>query len=135
MRTCKICNIEKELSCFYKRRQSYQYTCKHCQNETVKKWRVENKANYAVYERNRKLKSIYGIDLEQYNNILKRQNNSCAICKRKDSGRKDKDNFAVDHCHSTNKVRGLLCMECNTAIGKFKDNVDFLKSAIKYLNV
>ena len=74
MRTCKKCNIEKELTCFYKRKQSHQYTCKECQNETVKKWRVQNKANYAIYERSRRLKSIYGIDIEQYNKILKKQN-------------------------------------------------------------
>ena len=64
MRTCKKCNIEKELTCFYKRKQSYQYNCKDCQNEVVKNWRVGNKENYAVYERDRKLKSLYGFMLE-----------------------------------------------------------------------
>lgn len=39
----------------------------------------------------------------------------------------------IDHCHKTNQVRGLLCFSCNSALGHFKDNVESLKKAIKYL--
>ena len=73
----------------------------------------------------------FGINYDQYNRILEDQNNVCAICNNLDrNGR----SLAVDHCHTTNKVRGLLCTDCNTALGLFKDNKDLLSSAIMYLN-
>ena len=73
----------------------------------------------------------FGINYDQYDQILRDQNNVCAICNRLDrNGR----SLAVDHCHTTNKVRGLLCMDCNTALGLFKDNKDLLDSAKAYLD-
>ena len=41
--------------------------------------------------------------------------------------------LAVDHCHKTGKVRGLLCWACNTSIGRFKDSIEILESAISYI--
>jgi len=64
--------------------------------------------------------------------LLEKQNNSCAICGYKDDGNKKFFPF-VDHCHVTDKIRGLLCINCNQALGKFKDNIKFLANAIKYL--
>lgn len=53
----------------------------------------------------------------------------CHIC-----GGVDKDrNLAIDHCHQTGKMRGLLCMGCNTALGRFKDNPDLLRKAAEYI--
>ena len=46
---------------------------------------------------------------------------------------KSKRRLCVDHCHTTGNVRGLLCDTCNTALGKFRDNIDLLNEAIKYL--
>jgi hypothetical protein len=66
---------------------------------------------------------------EEFNRILLEQNNVCAICGEKDF----KKRLSVDHCHKTGKFRGLLCQTCNTSLGGFKDNVELLKSAIKYL--
>ena len=69
--------------------------------------------------------SITGKDLE----ILKtNSNNTCSICERKN------DNLVIDHDHNTGKVRGLLCVRCNTGLGKFKDDVELLTKAINYLN-
>lgn len=76
------------------------------------------------------LKSKYGLSLDQFMSLLSFQNNCCAICKTEFKGTKDTH---VDHCHKTKKVRGLLCFLCNSGIGKFKDNPEFLKAAIKYL--
>jgi hypothetical protein len=73
----------------------------------------------------------YGITLEQYNRQFERQNGLCAICEVYQS--EFKRDFAVDHCHHTGKVRGLLCASCNSGIGKLQDNTDLLKSAILYL--
>lgn len=79
------------------------------------------------------LKRKFGIGIDEYNKMLKKQNNSCAICKSTTTQDRRTNNFPVDHCHKTGKVRGLLCNHCNRALGMFKDNIESLKSAISYL--
>lgn len=128
---CTNCNDMKELNKFYFRTNKktktkyYQSSCKSCQNFY----------DYKL-DKNKKLKKAYGITLQEYNELLSKQNNRCAICNVNNNGkyRKKERAFAVDHCHSTNKIRGLLCSDCNVGIGLLKDNVNFLESAIKYLN-
>lgn len=73
------------------------------------------------------LKHKYGITLSEYNSLLEKQNYVCAICKQKRGAV-----LAVDHCHDTGKVRGLLCRLCNTSLGIFK-TIDLLESAKTYL--
>lgn len=90
-----------------------------------------HKKNPLVKKR-QSLKNLYNLSLEDFDNLLKKQNDSCAICKIKNNGNKRIFPF-VDHCHKTNKIRGILCINCNQALGKFKDNIQFLKNAIKYL--
>lgn len=76
------------------------------------------------------LKCKYNLTLEQYIQMLQDQNNSCKICYRiNPTGY----NWHVDHCHTTGKIRGLLCSKCNQGLGLFEDNIDVLKQAIKYL--
>ena len=85
------------------------------------------------YERNYNLNRRYGISAEQYDEMLKRQDYKCKICGSPDpKGRGNR--FSVDHCHSSNRVRGLLCQECNQGLGKFKDDISLLAKAILYLN-
>ena len=81
-------------------------------------------------------RSQYGISLEEYNNILSLQNGVCAICHKEETKiiRGIRLKLAIDHCHESNKVRGLLCSECNTALGKFYDDIEILNNAINYLN-
>jgi len=87
-----------------------------------------------------KLRTRFNISLKEYNNILKRQKGVCAICKKQEkikysNGKvKTKRRMAIDHCHKTGKVRGLLCHFCNVGLGNFKDNKKLLLKAIKYLN-
>ena len=70
----------------------------------------------------------------EYEKISESQKGLCKICRKsKDENGKTKKNLAVDHCHETGKVRGLLCMICNTGLGKFNDDPDILERAIKYL--
>jgi hypothetical protein len=84
--------------------------------------------------RNRKsiLKTKYGITLEEFNCMLKDQNNSCAIC---GCGNEKKNNYGlcVDHCHKSGKVRRLLCNHCNLGLGYFGDDIELMKKAIEYL--
>ena len=95
--------------------------------EYNKRWRTNNPDSY----KNVVLKQKYGITLEQYQNLLDKQQNRCAICKiDKNLTRK---RFCVDHCHITGTVRGLLCTPCNTLLGRSKDNIELLTSAISYL--
>jgi hypothetical protein len=73
----------------------------------------------------------YGISYDQLLELYKKCNNRCSICGIEEKDIKGK--LHVDHCHDTGKIRGLLCKNCNVALGHFKDNVDLLKKAINYL--
>lgn len=107
----------------------WKKTIKHTSHaEYMKKW---NKVN-PEKARNIYYKKRFGITLEQYNDILKRQGGVCAICNEKDL---HYGNLAVDHNHSTNKVRGLLCHLCNRALGMFKDDSYRLEKALNYLKL
>lgn len=77
----------------------------------------------------------YGITNHTFDEMLSNQNNQCAICKIDHDEWKEQSGtrFCIDHCHSSKKIRGLLCMKCNTALGHFKDDVVSLQNAIKYL--
>lgn len=82
------------------------------------------------YARKAQLKK-YGLTPEQYNQMALDQNNNCAIC----GGPPRPKGFilGVDHCHTTNKVRGLLCLPCNHAMGIFGDDLNRLRAAVRYL--
>lgn len=78
----------------------------------------------------------YGLTPETYEALSNEQKGNCAICGLNENSINQRGThyrLAVDHCHDTGKVRGLLCSNCNTALGLFKDNPMFLNSAIKYL--
>ena len=88
-------------------------------------------------QRRANLAKNFGISLEDYNLILDFQDKKCAICgtdKCGNSGRGFRKCFSVDHDHTTNDIRGLLCGHCNLALGLFKDNINSLQKAIEYLN-
>ena len=80
----------------------------------------------------------FGISLEEYGILLKQQEGCCAICGTRDPGPKHGNwevsmPFVVDHCHETQRVRGLLCEKCNRGLGQFDDDIDRIRSAIEYL--
>ena len=70
----------------------------------------------------------YGISTEQYFDLWTKQEGKCKIC-----GEETDEYLHVDHDKKTGEVRGLLCKQCNLGLGNFKDNPDYLKKAIKYL--
>lgn len=80
--------------------------------------------------RSRHLETNYGITVEQRNQMARQQNYSCAICGLIEDCT---GTLHVDHDHTTNKVRGLLCSNCNHALGMFRDSVGVLKAAVVYL--
>jgi hypothetical protein len=92
----------------------------------------KNKPSRKQKSRDHHLKTMYGITQEDYNIMFEKQDGCCAICKKHQT--EVSRALSVDHCHETGKVRGLLCHTCNSAIGKFYDNVSLLENAINYLN-
>lgn len=89
--------------------------------------------SYTTKEHQRNLVLIrkFGITLEEYDFLLNHQEFKCGIC---GCGQADKTyGLAVDHCHETNIIRGLLCRDCNIGLGMFKDDVVLLEKAIKWI--
>ena len=134
-KVCKKCKQEKPLSEYSHKRQKnrlpgLQPRCKSCASEDTKQWTIKNKNTY----RERYLQRTYKISENEYKSRLLFQNNQCLLCGVEfnlDSW--GADSPVVDHCHSTNKVRGILCNECNRGLGYFHDNQQTLTKAIKYL--
>lgn len=112
---CRICQTTKPLDDFYYRKDvgKHRSECKECLIEM---------------HRYKKL----GVCNIKYEEMLTQQNGTCAICGSKlNSSRYTK--MAVDHDHLTGQVRGLLCTQCNTALGLMKDSPHRLQAAINYL--
>lgn len=130
MKICSLCKLEKSSKEFSKDKRYkdglFCY-CKSCATKKRLEWRKKNVERDVSNE----LKRLYGITYEDKLELFKKQNYKCAICNIDIL----KDNQAhLDHCHKTNKVRGVLCNGCNTGIGMLKDSVEIMESAIKYLS-
>lgn len=89
--------------------------------QSMANWRARNRDKT---NRNQILKK-FDLTEEQYRGLIEKQKGCCAICDNKVS-------LCVDHCHSTGKIRGLLCRPCNTAIGMFKENPYVIERAMEY---
>lgn len=81
--------------------------------------------------RNAKLQKAYNISLDEYNTIFAEQGNCCAICRRQKC--KTGKSMAVDHCHVTGKIRGILCANCNRSLGVLGESIEILTNMISYL--
>jgi hypothetical protein len=88
-----------------------------------------------LYTKTRDLKRYFGISLEEYEKMRAHQGNLCAICWQPETWKRKGKLVAlsVDHDHLTKKVRGLLCYQCNTALGKVKESETTLFSMIDYI--
>lgn len=117
----------------YNAKRRHQYASDPAVREKAK---AETKAWQEANPRKRKdqrLRSTFGIAIEDFEERLAIQNGQCAICGHTD--RSDPKFFpVVDHCHKTGRVRGLLCVNCNHGLGKFKDDAGRLLSAVSYLH-
>ena len=79
------------------------------------------------------LQKNYHITLLQYNQLREHQDYKCAICRAPEAN--FKNGMAVDHCHKTGEVRGLLCWRCNRALGKFEDSIEKIRRAADYVTI
>ncbi|UKH49716.1 endonuclease VII [Rahnella phage Sarma103] len=120
-KVCSKCGEMKELKEFYRSRSTHRKECKKCSKVATCPLKIKD----------RNLRQNYGINLETYNRMLSEQEGSCKICGLTE--RIQNRSLAVDHCHKTGVVRGLLCSACNIALGKFEDDINRLERAIKYL--
>lgn len=94
--------------------------------EYQRKYRAENLEKVKKSARTHALKKLYNLSYEDYERMVEEQKGLCAICN-------EKHQLYVDHCHSKNKVRKLLCNSCNLGLGMFKDNTVWLTKAAEYV--
>ena len=133
-KTCTNCGVTKDITEFYKRGgkqspDSRKNHCKQCDIARVRKRHQDNPER----TKNNDLKRLYGITLNEYNEMLEEQDHKCATCSTTDPGGKH-GKFMVDHDHKTGKVRGLLCKNCNIALGLVNDDTDLIQKMINYLS-
>lgn len=137
LRTCKTCGLEawseEDLDLF-----KFDKTCKHnrqliCKEcHTRKSKLLWDKNRNEVTRLNTYYLKTYNITYNEVLDIKRRQEHRCGICGRYE-GTSPLARFVVDHCHTTGRVRGILCGSCNTALGKFSDDITTLQRAIAYL--
>lgn len=116
---------------YWKEKRASSEDRKEYMREWSRKSRAANKEYYAEQD----LKKQYGVNMDWYRATLAKQNNVCAICAKPETTQIRNKTIAmpVDHCHTTGKVRGLLCTQCNRALGLFGDDPAALQAAIGYL--
>ena len=118
----KVCSDCREplpleaFRCDRSRRDGHDHLCRECRTYYMLRWR-------------------YGISRERYEQLLVQQNGVCAICRAGETAKMygKVTKLAVDHCHSSGEIRGLLCANCNIILGRAQDSIETLRAAIKYL--
>lgn len=155
IRFCKKCNTERILL------NNGRYICPKCSREASLKHYHNNKKPLTPEQKEKKrksnlkwkhtirdsgftnqqitmIKSRYGLCEKDLVKLVDKQNCKCSICskelnKNRNTEKDKSDDLCIDHNHITGSIRGLLCRDCNLAIGMFKDNIELLNNAIKYL--
>ena len=153
-KTCSKCKAIKDVNAFYPK----MGRCKKCQNKAttewakknpeinraralkyyynnreqsiakVRKWQANNKERDSLTKFKAHLKRTYNLSYEEYSRMFAEQEGKCAICHNYSDRRLD-----VDHNHTTNQIRQLLCSNCNTTIGLVDENIVILENIISYL--
>jgi len=89
-----------------------------------------------VQQKARALRDSFNLSLDEYSKMLEAQEGKCAICNQPETHKRNGKSkaLAVDHNHKNGAIRGLLCFDCNTAIGKLKDDPEIIRKAAQYLD-
>lgn len=157
LRTCKTCKAETPIEDFTKANGRYTYMCKLCKNKLNKFYREKVKAKdpetyytksrayrknkravlkrdnpdlLKAMDKNRTLKTDFGITLDDFYKMMEDQNGLCKICNKPSPF-----TLAVDHCHNTGIIRGLLCINCNRALGLISEEKQTLLNMVEYLKL
>lgn len=142
---CNRCGVFRNMTEFYKRLDK-ENRCKPCVSKMrkqgyatgrdeilsqVQKYRKENPEKI----RDTKLKQAYGVGVDYYEAKLKEQGGACGSCKKdvKTIWRGKEVRMALDHDHTTNSPRGILCIKCNRALGLLEENIDIILSLVEYI--
>jgi hypothetical protein len=119
--------------------------CLKCRRVNVEAWQEKNPTYFIdrhkeTYDpavaREKRLMKEYNMTIADYDAMLLEQEGNCKVCSKPHSGNVNGDTnkpMFIDHCHTSGKVRGLLCHNCNTALGHIKDDVELATKLIKYL--
>lgn len=147
MHFCPRCKLEKPVEQYPKNKRNkygiatYCLTCsaeivrqrratpegQQAHRDASKRWREANAARHS----DNNARWNYGVAHGTYAEMLAAQSGRCAIC---DKPEPENQRLAIDHCHNSQKVRGLLCANCNRGLGLFEDSVLLLSSAIRYIS-
>lgn len=109
-------------------RRNYYLSNREHTLKVNQQWHENNKEKHKRMAWKSHLKIKYRLTPEEYEAMQKAQGGKCYICQQKQEKK-----LAVDHCHKTNEVRGLLCHHCNSGLGYFRDSIQALKKAAIYL--
>ena len=162
---CTKCKVEQPLTNYHAHpKLKYHPRCKPCRAQDQREYYVANPDKFKAYKARARNETIeertariqkrkdeapakrriarwkwhirrtLGATAEQYEDMFTAQGGKCAICATTEPGG-NRSRFSIDHCHDTGKIRGLLCVSCNSGLGYFKDNVDRLNAAASYLEV
>lgn len=139
-KVCTRCKIEQPITNFYVANSKahnnnpvsgYKCRCKKCVLLTNKEYYETEKGYKKKIEKAWKENGI-NITVEEYNALLKKQNGVCAICGV--TANSNGTRLCVDHCHTTGVIRGILCHNCNTTLGRVNDDISILQKCIEYLS-
>lgn len=153
MKQCTKCKQKLDFDFFGKNKISkdgYTWWCRKCLAAQRREWRNNNKDKAKKYAkeyrrknpekyRNSQMKSVFGITLEDYNKMFKKQKGLCKICGLPETHKNmhGVKGLSIDHNHHSKKIRGLLCNNCNLGIGQLKVDafgILNLQKAIEYLS-
>lgn len=138
MKKCSVCSKQQPFKNYHRSKKSkdgYGYRCKDCDRQARHDYKEKNKERFALLARGRQLKWKYGITLEEYDAMFEKQGKKCAVCEATENKglKQDDRSWSVDHCHTTGQIRGILCNNCNRAIGLLQDSKEIVYRAAEYL--
>lgn len=133
MRQCKVCSRVLPIARFRLVRQKgrtpfRQTKCRECECEFTKAYARRNHV-YRDSQATSSRRHWYDVTDNTYDEVLQAQGGVCAICEQAPKGKL----LALDHCHKTGRIRGLLCTRCNLALGHFGDSLSLLVRAAAYI--
>jgi hypothetical protein len=133
-KVCTKCKEDKPMSAYAQNPKTgyFQAECVACMNKARDARRDANPDTYKHSSRKTHIKKL-GLTIKQFDILMEKQDGKCWICGNEETrpGRR----LSIDHCHADGYIRGLLCGNCNTGLGLFKDRTDLLARAVDYLEI